>query len=500
MKKLALAAFSALAFGAFAAPERLGILQLADVNSLVAGVTKFGELIGNPMVSAMVTPSITQNPVSAFFGPGREGVPIMAAAYVESEKLAEGLEQALESVWPVVVYPMTETKEQFLARTPGATETNGVVKVASPETVLVWTADGKWAVASDTADHAKVGLSVISAAARPIGSDLLRIEIGEALLKEIPSLLAKVAEMSADGEVTAKLNNQAEYSKMLEGLSGAKLAMRISDKGWDFESVCTCKPGSLLDTCGKEGSLAPDALAFAGKDAFVAVAQVAKSAFGSYEDFGLFGDVARKHGLKLDFLKTEKIGEAVKLMVDFPAAYAYFTGEEGSQAFEKIDPMTFVQEMDGVTEKFNVALNEKPQSYALGLKGASSAETVAARFAATLPEAATLKPYAVAFLSYYSLVKGLAPQIVAVLPAELQNQVKPLLQTLPAEGKCGVASCSYRKGDAHVQLTRLSADELKGLGAVINAGIGYAMSASMKGADLEDDEDDEDDDLDDDED
>ena len=82
----------------------------------------------------------------------------------------------------------------------------------------------------------------------------------------------------------------------------------------------------------------------------------------------------------------------------------------------------------------------------------------------------------------------------------MQNQVKPLLQTLPAEGKCGVASCSYRKGDAHVQLTRLSADELKGLGAVINAGIGYAMSASMKGADLEDDEDDEDDDLDDDED
>ena len=501
MKKLALAAFSALAFGAFAAPQRLGLLQIADADGLVAGVAKLGEMMGNPMVSSMVAPTIAQNPVTKLFGPARAGAGVTAVVFAEGEALEKDPEALLESVWPVVFYPVTETKAQFLARQSGAIETNGVVTVVSPETVLAWTDDGKWVVASDSAEHVKAGLAEVSVAQRPLGADLARVEGFEPILAKAPGFLDKVielAEMDAAEREKTKAS-VAELRKLMEGIVHVSVATRLSEKGWDFEGTCTCKPGSAGDRFGSAGSVGPDALAFAGKDAFIAVAAAARARLGSLSDLSVFADVIRKHGLKLDFITSETAGDVTKVVVDFPAAFAYFTGEEGSAAFEKIDPQAFLKDIDAASNLVKTELREKPESVSVALKGLASDKTPAARFAAALPEAASVAPYSVSIVSYYSFLKELAAQVVKVLPSELQGQVSPLLKTLPSdEGAC-CAACVYRKGATHFQLSRITKEELKGFGALFNVGMGYAMSSMMQGSGVPDDDDD-DDDLDDDED
>ena len=72
MKKLLVCLFAAVALTASAAWQKVATLQVADVNSLVQGVNKLGELTGNMMLGTMASTALTERPGSELFGPGRD--------------------------------------------------------------------------------------------------------------------------------------------------------------------------------------------------------------------------------------------------------------------------------------------------------------------------------------------------------------------------------------------------------------------------------------------
>ena len=84
--------------------------------------------------------------------------------------------------------------------------------------------------------------------------------------------------------------------------------------------------------------------------------------------------------------------------------------------------------------------------------------------------------------SYLSVVNAIVPAVVESLDEEQRAMAQPLLAQLPKELKGGMASATWREGDTFKALCRISADEIKGIGAAVNVGMSFAMMQAMKGA------------------
>ena len=129
MRKLIAAVITAASLSAFAAWERVGSLQVADMSTQGTAVAKVGSFIGNPLAAAGMAAAIADNPLIKFFGPMREKTPMSFAIFLDGDKISASPAEALDSLEFAVLYPVSATKDDFLKRHEGAAETNGVIVV-----------------------------------------------------------------------------------------------------------------------------------------------------------------------------------------------------------------------------------------------------------------------------------------------------------------------------------------------------------------------------------
>ena len=500
MKKVIAAAVSAMAFASMAAVEEVAKVRFADATGLVSAAMKIGELSGNGMIGAAAAAQINDCEVFKFFGPARSGASIALSLVADGDKLAGGVEEWASSFGASVLYPI-EGKEQFLARQPGNVVTNGLVFVKDAscslfnKTYFAFTPDGKWVAASDKPELAKSALALVADASKPMGSDVVKFTIGQKAMKNVLAVLDKAAaESAAKGEKLVSENDM----DIIKGISSFSMAMRVSSAGIDFRAKVGAVKGSEFDKVGCK-ALAKDALAFAGDSAICAAAGAEGTSGANAKDLvDAFVAAMTKRGIKLDFLGIKSVPGRVTFDMDVPALVKYAQGE-GSSAFGKIDPEELFSELRPVIEAATKAT--KPSagpafSTSFAVKGYKPKSSAAAVFAKTLPEVSGKPLYSAYASSLYSLFKAIVAQVVATLPAEAAGQVKPLVAALPEEGERGIAQACWRDGDAHVAITRISADEIRGIGAAVNAAMGFFMANAVQqggGCPVEDDDSDDED-------
>lgn len=489
MKKLIVTVVAAFALVAVAAPVKIASVQITDVAGVVSAATKLGEFTGNAMLGAMAAAQVSQNPLAQFFGPGREGAATLVTVFQDGElPKAEAFHGMASNVFSVAfVYPATRAKAQFLENFPEATETNGVIAVNGTgflgKGFVRFTADGKWAVASDRKDLIPVALKEISTVTKPLGSRVLRMRI---TAKGIDTAL-KVIDMAQgpwekDGNASAEDLVQAKAAMKLVKdfygqVAGAMVDLSVTEKGLDVGIAAKPRVGTDLDLVGKK-TLPADPLAFAGADAFLAAAAAEDAGQGSpsKQSDALYALLA-KYGIDTRWLAREKTAKGEKFTLDFDGAVAYFQGE-GAATFAKIDPLQFMKDFSAIGPK-EIEIKGPAYSGSFALKGEKFAKTASERFAAVLPEAAAKKPYLVEMISFYAFVKALAPKLVAFMPEEQRPVLKPMIDTLPPAGDGGIAVVGWREKDLISGLVRVSPDEFRGISAIVNVGMGYFMMQAM---------------------
>ena len=85
----------------------------------------------------------------------------------------------------------------------------------------------------------------------------------------------------------------------------------------------------------------------------------------------------------------------------------------------------------------------------------------------------------------------LVPYVLVHIPEEQRGIMKPLLETLASESKAGIASMGWRpkEGDTMRFLTRISADEVRGIGGMLCSGCGLESIMFKSCGDAKGDED-----------
>ena len=269
MKKLLAAFAAAVSISAFAAWERVGSLQVADMATQGAAVAKVGSFIGNPLAAAGMAAAIADSPLLKFFGPMRDKTPMSFALFLDGEELAKDPTDALDSLEYAVLYPVSISKDDFIKRHPGSSATNGVVVVkgdlfdeadSNKTTYVVFSDDGRWAGASDKVEQAKLALGEIASAAKSMDGDVARLRVNEMAFKALTAM-AKT-EKDIDAEIVSAL----------ESYQTASLGLRVSDLGIDARAAIHFKEGSEGSKCGLK-QLGQSPFAFAGKDAIYADVQ-----------------------------------------------------------------------------------------------------------------------------------------------------------------------------------------------------------------------------------
>ena len=488
MKKLIAAAFAAVSLSAFAAWERIGALQVADVTVQGAAIAKIGGFMGNPLAAAGMAAMVADTPTLKFFGPVRDKTPMAYVVFLDGEAFAKSSGDALDTLEFAVLYPISVSKEEFLKRHKGSSETNGVVVVkgdmfdeddSDETTYVVFSEDGKWVGASDKIDQAKLALAEIPATAKSMNGDVMRLRVDKKAFKAIQ------AAVKANKDVDPDLVESLGYSKALS------IGIKVSDLGVDIRGTMQFDKGSEGDKCGLK-PLGQSPFAAAGKDAIYADIQA--------EDAGSSGQLSeakwaelvallKKHGFDLaKYVTLTKSEKGMLKMVFDTKAICNMKDDKG--AFEKFDLEKFFEDAKGLKVKNRFSATSPAYALSVAVKGFTPQWPIAERFAATLPEAASKKPYAVSFFSLSSTFKAVAGEASAAMPEEQRAMMKPVLDQLATETKGGCASMLWRQDDVHRMFFRISADECKCLGGIAMS----AMMFGMEGDSCDDEDDDEDDD------
>lgn len=100
-------------------------------------------------------------------------------------------------------------------------------------------------------------------------------------------------------------------------------------------------------------------------------------------------------------------------------------------------------------------------------------------FLEVIPEAATKRPVAVVYMGFYSFVRDiLLPNIAKTASVAERQQYDMMIMTMPkALPKSAIASAVWAEDSKEICLLRVTANELKNLGAVFNVFTAAAMSA-----------------------
>lgn len=500
MKKIVSLATFGLVLASVAAPQKLVEVAVNDRTAILNQASKLGEMTGIPMIGLGAVGLLSANPLAADFGAPRDGAVTTIAVYGDLDvlKSAEDLEAFGKTLHYAVAYPASTDKAAYEAR-KSLTATNGVY--TADDQVVAYTADGKWAVLGDDADTVR---AVVPAAGK---AKLAQGELVRATLTEpmVAGLFKVVDLVAADvPDFSSQLKAQQEILKQMTDLS---FALRVSERGVDLLMDMGVRSGTEFDKAGRT-ALPANPLAFAGKDALVAVAAAANCGTAASEaQFKALGEIFTKRGLTLDFVSCKTDGKVCRIEID-PQGVVDFVTKGGAEKWAKLDDdESFEKEIDALvanTKPFTATGEEAYGSFAI--KGRALASTPAVRFAKAIPE--VKKPfYSVMVMSVYGLLREATEATLKVIPAsagvgpEKVEMVRGVLQTLPAAGDGCFALASWREGARHCTLIRATPEEVRGLTAVgklVWSAVSDAISAvgAGFGEELPDDDDDDDDDED----
>ncbi len=490
MKKLLTLAAAVLSLAASAAVEKLAVIQVADVNTIVQAAAKLGEFSGYPMLGQMASMNITANPVYGYFGPSRDGTSMAIVVYGDTEKLvkafAENSDDADDHIAFAIVYPVSRDKAAFMSANPGSKEKDGFIfaqcdlfgecddddddeAASSNETkddvagnaFTVFSEDGKWATLSKKKEYAKLALSDIAEAEKPLDGKVLSVRACESFIKLGKSLLDETAHKESKEDF-------ADLGKLFAMIKNIEYTLKVGEIGIDIGCKVVEVPGSVLAECGNIPLAAePFAFAPAGAHCACAVAQNAGS-YGMNRADAIKNvmDVMKKHGLKLDWLETVLDGEKALFTLDVAAMMEYFKGE-GAEAAAAFDSDKVMEDLTkALDKKGSVLKKDSPAFYsAFSLKGKSASIAPGARFAKAMPDVKGKKLYSATVYSLYGMLKSLAPE-VAALNAKNADKIKPLLATLPASDTGAVAMAMWHENGSHNILFRIGTDEIRGLCAI----------------------------------
>jgi len=469
MKKLLAVALVAIASVASAAWEKIGTVQVADLTSLVGGITKLGEFTGNQMLGLMASSAVSEMPCIKLFGPGRENVPFALPLFWDGENFEYA-----------VLYPIAQTQAEFLTMHPGKVGKDGVITLTPDEDdeggatngvrYVLFSQDGKWAAVSDKKAQLAPALKDVKLAERPMKGDLAKLVVGK-------NGMGTIRKMIAEAEKKAETKDRAKMKEVLKDCESLACGLAVDDKGLAVRGKLNAVKGSKLAACGLK-PLADNPFAFAGKDALVAYAIAADCGQASIE-YKAICDLLAKYGVKTDFIAAEEKDGVGRYTLDIPAAVAYFKGATNELA--KIDGKKLKADFDNLFGKGDSFAVENPaMSGSLAVKGYTTAAAPAERVKAVLPEIADKKPYNLQTWSLYAIVKAVLPHVLNGLEPKDRQMFAPILATLPPEGKGGIVSAQWREKDAHRFVFRVSADEFKSVSAGFSAFAAYQMQQAMK--------------------
>ena len=468
MKKLlALAACFAISV-ASAAWKNVGTVQVADVESLIKGVTKIGEFTGNQMIGMMAATSVAQLPFVALFGEGRDGVPFALQLFCDGEDFEYA-----------VLYPIDKTQKEFLAEHPGKVGKDGVIELApdgddgnaGDVRYVKFSADGKWVAMSDKPEQLPLALNGVKKASRPMKGALVRIALNKEEMKILCGMLDKIKSKDKDEAGVKKLEEQ------LRDCESFACAIVVDDRGLAFRGSFAAVKGSKLAKCGLK-PLAENPFAFADKRALFAYACAADSGQNSIE-LDVLRSVLAKYGLKMDFLAVEEKQGAAFCTLDIPAAVTYL--KSVSNELDKVEWKKLGEELQNSCEGALAYKVENPaMAGQFAIKGYESAVNPAERMASVLPEIAGKRPYYLQIGSLYSLVLAMMPHVLNELDPKERAAFAPVMATLPPPGKGGIGGAVWREKDTHRILVRFSADEFKSFSAGFAAFAAYSAQMSLK--------------------
>ena len=98
MKKAVASLLAALSISAFAAWDRVGSLQVADVAAQGEAAAKVGQMIGNPFAAAALAAALADLPTVKFFGPSREKATVLVPLFLDAKEAAKNPADALDDL------------------------------------------------------------------------------------------------------------------------------------------------------------------------------------------------------------------------------------------------------------------------------------------------------------------------------------------------------------------------------------------------------------------
>ncbi len=493
MKRLLAAILAAASVSAFAAWERIGALQVADVTVLGEAAGKVGQTVGNPMVAAGVASGIADMATLKFFGPGRAKSATVFTLLVDPDAMAEDdFDDAADELEYAVLYPVTLSKADFIKRHEGAFETNGVVVVKGDlegddlddeRTYVIFSEDGKWAGAGERPELCAFALRDVALAEKPMDGEVVR------LFLDAPAF--RLASSVAERDECAT----PEMREYIKSLRSAVVGLGVSDLGVDFSADARAIDGTEFSRIGRR-PLGPDPLAFAGAEAYSATASAAGCGKGDVTDdqWNAIVALCRTNGLDIAKLVSRaRKGETSAYTLDVAGFMKLF--EEDSERLADLDADKFMEEMQKIMGEEKPGIDGPASSVMLGIKGFKSQWSASERFAATLPEASAKKPFYVSFCSLSSVLKAIVPHILAKLPEEQRAAMGAVLAAFVVEQKRGLAFAAWREGEAVKMLLRVSADEIRGFGGIVTGVLSMGLMNAFEDADdkceVHDDDDDD---------
>lgn len=496
MKKLVSLATFGLALASVAAPQKLAEVAVSDRTVILNQASKLGEMTGIPMIGLGAVGLLSDNPLAADFGAPRDGAVTTIAVYgdLDALKSAADVDAFGKTLHFAVAYPASADKAAYEAK-KSLTATNGVYTADGQ--VVAYSADGAWAVVGDDADTVR---AVVPAAgkAKLTQGELVRVTLTEPAMAGLVKLFDLIAADIPD--LSAQLKAQQEILKQMTDFS---LALRVSERGIDLLSDMGVRPGSEFDKAGRT-ALPANPLAFAGKDALVAVAQAANCGTAASEaQWKSMIELFTKRGLTLDFVSCKTEGKVCRVVID-PQGVVDFVEKGGAEKWGKaLDDEALEKELEALVTTTKPFTAAGVEAYASGaIKGETLVSTPAVRFAKAMSE--VKKPfYSVAVVSFYGFLRAVTEATLKVMPAsagvepEQVEMVRGVLQTLPAAGDGCFAMAAWREGARHCFLMRATPEEVKGLttaGKLVASSLGSVWSpGSGFGEELPPDEDDDED-------
>jgi len=171
-----------------------------------------------------------------------------------------------------------------------------------------------------------------------------------------------------------------------------------------------------------------------------------------------------------------QFGQTSRLVFDTPALVK-FSEESEKNGVGKVDCDALVKDLQrALADKNSYEPVDAPEGLALEFAGYKPKFSAADRFSATLPETKDKPLVGASVFSLAGFIQAILPAALDSMDEKSRAQAAPTAALLPKEARRGIASAYWRESDTSVAfITRISADELKGIGT----SVGAILAASM---------------------